>query len=401
MTQHIEDSSIRKYLLGELEEGAMRRQIEERLMLDADFFGELEAAEEELIDDYLRGALSARESADFKQHFLSTQERRDKHSFARTFKKYLSKKTKDNPARPSWLRWPVLPAYVTVGALALIVLAVGLVTWRVFFRRSEVAEGLAALRPAYSRQRPVESRITGLGYAPLNVTRGNEGEQVDTHSRELAETLLRLALRDEPGPASQHALGRLDLAERRFDEAVKQLDAAATADPDDAQLRSDLGAALLERGKDKHARGDDGAASVDFGRSLEQLDRALALDPSHTDALFNRAILDENMALYAKAEEDWRKYLEKDSSTPWADEARRRLKLLEERRESGARQREASSEEFAEAFRAGDTERAWGPLGRSRSRTGNAIVEALLNSYLERGARGRAAGAADDLGMLS
>jgi CHAT domain-containing protein len=408
MTQQIEERSIRKYLLGELEEGAARRQIEERLMLDADFFGELEAAEDELIDDYLGGALSAREGEDFRRHFLSTPERQEKLIFAGTFKKYLSKTTGGalgqsggGAKRRPWLRWPALPAYATAGALALVVLAAGLVAWRVFFRRSEVAEGLAALRTAYSRQRPVESRITGLGYAPQAQTRGAEGEQVGTPSRELAGRLLLEAQRDEPGPASRHALGRFYLAERKFDDAVKLLDDAATADPNNAQLRSDLGAALLERGKDERARGDDGAASVDFGRSLEQLNRALALDASQTDALFNRAVLDENMLLPAKAEEDWRKYLEKDSSSPWAEEARRRLRLLEGRRDRGAREREESFEEFAEAFRAGDAERAWGPLGRSRSRAGNAVVERLLDSHLEHGAAGRASEAADDLRMLT
>jgi CHAT domain-containing protein len=408
MTQHIEERSIRKFLLNELGEDESRRQIEERLMFDPDFFGELEAAEEELIDDYLRGSLSERERDDFKRHFLSTRERHEKLSFARTFNAYLSKAAPAPRRRwrlagvalPSWLRRPRLPTYATAVALALVVMAVGLVAWRVLFRRSDVAEGLAALRTAYSRGRPVEARVTGLGYARMAETRGPGGEQIDETSRALAETLLLRALREEPGPASRHAAGRLYLYERKFDEAVKQLDAAAGADPNNAQLQSDLGAALLERGKAELGR-DDGAASLDFGSSLEHLDRALTLDPAQTEALFNRAVLDEYMHLDAKAEEDWRKYLEKDSTSPWADEARRHLKLLQERRERSARARDASFEEFAEAFRAGDAETAWGPLGRSRSRTGNAIVERLLDSYLERVAAGRAVEAAEDLRMLS
>lgn len=409
MTQHIEERSIRKYLLNELGEDELRHRIEERLMLDEGFYGELEAAEEDLIDDYLGGALSRRERADFERHFLSTPERRAKLGFARTFNAYLSPPAprprglwrRAITALPSWLRLPRLPAYAAAAALALVVLAAGILAWRVVFRRSEVAEGLAALRTAYSRARPVESRVTGLSYARLAETRGPEGERVDKTSRELAESLLLKAARDEPGPASAHALGRLYLYERKFEDAVKQLDAAAAADPNNAQLQSDLGAALLERGKDEHARGDDGPASLDFGLSLEHLDRALALDPALADALFNRAVLEEHMALDAKAEDDWRGYLQKDSSSPWADEARRRLSQLEERRERGARERETSFEEFAAAFHDGDTERAWGPLGRSRSRTGNAIVERLLDSYLEARAAGRADEADGDLRMLS
>jgi CHAT domain-containing protein len=409
MTQHIEERSIRKYLLNELGDDEPRRRIEERLMLDEGFYGVLEAAEEDLIDEYLRGALSVRERADFERHFLSTPERREKLGFARAFNAYLSRAApqprglwqRAADALASWLRPPRLRAYATAAALVIVVLAAGLLAWRVVFRRNEVAEGLTALRTAYSRVRPVESRVTGLGYARLAEARGPEDGQVDKTSRELAETLLLKAARDNPVPDSQHALGRLYLYERKFDDAVKQLDAAAAADPNDAQLRSDLGAALLERGKDEHARGDDGAASLDFGLSLEHLDRALALDPALADALFNRAVLDEHMALDAKAEEDWRGYLQKDSSSPWADEARRRLRQLEERRERGARERETSFEEFAAAFRDGDAERAWGPLGRSRSRTGNAIVERLVDSYLEAHAAGRADEAAENLRMLS
>src|SRR5207237_10432556 len=142
-----------------------------------------------------------------------------------------------------------------------------------------------------------ESPRTGLGYAPHAQARGAEGGHVDTTSRDLAEKLLLAAPRDEPGAASLHALGRLYLAERKFDEAVSQLDGAASADPNNVQLQNDLGAALLERGRERRERGDGGAALEDFGRSLEHLDRALALDPSQTDALFNRAILDEHMLL--------------------------------------------------------------------------------------------------------
>jgi len=412
MKQPIEESTVRDYLLGRLgEESARRREVEERLINDTDFQTELDAAEDDLIDDYLRGALSADDRKDFERYFLITGERRDKLGFAATFHRRLPPLPRPEPPPerrrlfvklPSWLRGPRMPSYAVAAAMALLVLALGLVAWRVLFRRSDLGEGLTALRTAYSRQRPVEPRVTGLDYAPLLETRGEEGEQGgDAALRRRAEIKLLDALEQEPGPATRHALGRLYLYERRLEEAVSQLEAAVEASPDDASIQNDLGAALLESGKEAQGRRDEAKAAQDFARGLEHVNRALALDGSLSDALFNRAILLEQMYLYPEAEEAWRVYLEKDSTSPWAVEARGRLARLEGRRQRGAHEQERRFEEFADAFHARDGARAWGPLGRSRARAGNRIVERLLKSYHAEAAGVGAGEASHALEMLS
>lgn len=407
MNQHIEESAKRDFLLGRLpDESPARRQIERRLMLDPDFAAEIEEAEDDLIDDYVRKSLSAPERADFERHFLIAPgrgakqgdlrrasvaaERRERLGFAVGFHERLKRQRE-----PSWwsrllssLSWPSVPIYAKALALAAVVLVVGLVGWRVL-RPSPTAEGLAALRAAYGRGRPVEARVTELGYAELAETRGAEDGRVDTQSLDLARALLLRAPREEP--RSQHALGRLYLYERKYDEAVTALEAAARADAEDAQLRNDLGAALLERGKEELRRQEGGKAAEDFGRAVEELDQAHRLDPSLADALFNRALVYENLRLDAQAEKAWRDYLSKDSTSPWAEEARRRLAQLEERRRRGALAPEERFGEFVEAYRAGDAERAWAPLGRSRARRGNVIVERLLDAHLGRAAEGGAA----------
>ena len=80
---------IRQYLLGSLSQGALRR-VEERLLAEEDFLEELTLAEEELMDDYVAGRLSADERTEFERHFLSTDERRRQLRFAQTLSRYAS-----------------------------------------------------------------------------------------------------------------------------------------------------------------------------------------------------------------------------------------------------------------------------------------------------------------------
>jgi hypothetical protein len=80
---------IRRYLLGMLgqEEQA---QFEVQLLADGECFEELLVAEDELIDDYINGALSEPERQKFEHYFLASPERQQKIRFARTLKNYIA-----------------------------------------------------------------------------------------------------------------------------------------------------------------------------------------------------------------------------------------------------------------------------------------------------------------------
>ena len=80
---------IRRYLLGMLDEEEQVR-LEEQLLTDSEYFEELLVAEDELVDDYINGALSERERQKFEHYFLATPERRQKTSFARALKQYVA-----------------------------------------------------------------------------------------------------------------------------------------------------------------------------------------------------------------------------------------------------------------------------------------------------------------------
>ena len=84
----LDSPTVKSYLLGTLDV-ERRAEFEERILCDAESFEELLATEEELIDQYLSGALSSSEQQQFENHFLASAERNKKLRFGRHLKRYL------------------------------------------------------------------------------------------------------------------------------------------------------------------------------------------------------------------------------------------------------------------------------------------------------------------------
>jgi hypothetical protein len=138
MTEYVEsDVSMKRYLLGELVESE-QQALEGRLMASDDYFEQLLIAEDDLVDEYLRGTLSAREKQRFNDHFLCTPERRHKLSFSRSLQKYVAAYAESR--RTVW-RWPGLLTlqglphrileWSLAGTLSLIVLGGSWLTFRI------------------------------------------------------------------------------------------------------------------------------------------------------------------------------------------------------------------------------------------------------------------------------
>ncbi len=376
------EKTIRKYLLGTLPQTRAER-LEERLLTDDELAEKVSLIEDELIEDYARNALNAREREQFKNYFLVTPKRRQKLMTVRGLRDYAletGETTVPEPAPPRpWYSALLIPQWKPVAALLLIV-AVGLVVWRANFYRDDVDKGLQALTEAYKLSRPVQVRVTGIGYAPFSTTRG----PADVNSRELdrSAALLHNAVSEKSSPAALHALGRLYLLNRDFDKAIQQFEDALKASPNDPRLQSDLGAALLEKGRLERATDPSGRSETTLARSLTHLSRALQLDDSLLDARFNRALLYEEMKLTLQALQDWEKYLSLDSSSRWADEARIRV---EELRKQGAQVSKRDQDlfgEFQQARKNGDEELAWRVFTKAHLRNGNSITNKLIDEYL-------------------
>jgi hypothetical protein len=58
---------------------------------------------------------------------------------------------------------------------------------------------------------------------------------------------------------------------------------------------------------------------------LKHLNRALELDSSLPEALFNRALCYEAMSMPAQAKENWETYLTKEPDSEWAQLGREKL----------------------------------------------------------------------------
>src|ERR1700680_3844703 len=116
-------------------------------------------------------------------------------------------------------------------------------------------------------------------------------------------------------PAAGLNLGYLLRDQKRLVEAEAAYRRAVKADPHFAPAWHNL-ADLL----------DDG------GRLLEAVDceqRALDADPGYVDAIFNMALFQQRLERHAQAAPMWRRYLELDRDSPWAERAKRALKYCE------------------------------------------------------------------------
>jgi hypothetical protein len=148
--------SIREYLLGRLPP-AEQPQFEDRLLTDDEFYEELVIIEDELVDDYLRGDLTAADRASFDSFYLLAPEHQEKLNFARAFSRYLTAQSQagHEPAAHSaelgeapadqarelrtrspkpWfgflpMRSPAL-GYAMIGVLVVMVLGVSWLVWR-------------------------------------------------------------------------------------------------------------------------------------------------------------------------------------------------------------------------------------------------------------------------------
>jgi CHAT domain-containing protein len=372
------EKSIKSYLLGELtQEGA--QQIEDRLLRDDSFVEHVQLTEDELIEDYERGSLNPHERERVETFFLSTPVRRRKLMFVRRIHKFAERAVVPEPA--PWLSSLLIPRW-RVAAFAMLVVLMGAGVWRMFFVQTDLSKGLTALNVAYRSQRPVESRITGFEYAPWYVTRTDSLPKFNAPARDLAERLLLEAAYEHPGPDVEHGLGRLYLAEHKYDQAIAAFERALQADGRNARLHSDLGVTLFEKGKSGNSGEGNEKDLEALGRSIEQFNKSVELDESLLEAHFNRALAYQQMALRRQAEEAWREYLKRDADSPWAVEARKYMKLLEESNQANPSNADDSLRGFLQAFQSKDDDYAWKFVSHNYTSAGNVISNRLLDAAL-------------------
>jgi len=274
--------------------------------------------------------------------------------------------------------------YLAAAASILVVIGIGFFAWRALRPQPEVNDGLVALQQAYREERPIEGRLSDFNYVPLPNQRGGS-TRVDYAQRDLAGALLLKALRDRPSAASHDAAAKYYLMNHQFEEAEKEFAAALELDPQNAKIHNDFGAALLEEGRRQSSEPGNNKQLELYGRSLEQVEKAIQLDPSLLEARFNRALLFQSMRPSQQAKEAWEEYLQKDSSSPWADEARKNLKLIEQQQQRSASTRNDNVQMFLRALNNSDDDAAWKVVSASYTSTGNEITNHFIDRLFDRG----------------
>lgn len=191
---------------------------------------------------------------------------------------------------------------------------------------SSVDKGLMALRRSYRNSRPLEARVTGeFNYQPYERKRGDAevpGIDRDQLNYALAEMTRAVAL--QPTGETRHALGRIYLLMGDFKQAEEQLLLALNGLTRNAKLHSDLATLYYERSKYAEPL-------PLFSKAVDHYRAALEIEPRLAEAWFNLALCYEQMALFGESRKSWERYLEIDSQSAWAGEARARLQKLDSR----------------------------------------------------------------------
>lgn len=399
---------LRMYLLGNLRDTAEMRRIEEQMLLDDDFFEKLSVAEDNLIEDYLDDNLTSIERERFDNFFLDSPERIQNLRQIKNLRKYAAQfaaRKFEKPAREKrrFFDWRGLfaPAAVRFAVGALILAAAGFGIWRVGFYQSDTERGIAELHRSYRSQRPFEARLSNFDYAPFSETRGGDIQtDTETRARDGAARKLIDAAQNEPSAASFHALGNYYLTEKQFDKAITQFDAALAADPNNVRIYNDYGVALLEKAKQSSGAEQPGRRLENLARANDYFTKAAESDGALLEAVFNRAITLQLLKLNEESKKAWRDYLAKDSTSAWADEARRNLQELENKA-SAAKSPDQVRTDFFDAFERGDEERAWQIVSQTRETiTGTMVFFQLIEGFLESDAARQTATAEQYLAAL-
>ena len=159
-----------------------------------------------------------------------------------------------------------------------------------------------------SQDRPFEARLSGQPHRLLVQTRGGNGSNIDYGI--LAGEMSRLS-------ANPYDMGRFYLLQQELDLAIRNLEIAAQDPASPAELHNDLGVAYMERGGD-----------VNLKKAEDEFRLVLRRNANFAPAVFNLSLVYERMGALPAAEAEWKRYLQLDSGSKWAEEIRLKLQAI-------------------------------------------------------------------------
>jgi tetratricopeptide (TPR) repeat protein len=182
--------------------------------------------------------------------------------------------------------------------------------------QAPAAAAMDAVRLAVKDARYTQARVTGLEYSRYGATRGNDSSDDDLQfSRALGK--LKSAEQEGAPVNDRLVLARVYLARGTPEDATRaltiltQLAAYGVETPESL---NDTGVAQLELQK--------------YNDAIPYFSKALANTPTYYEALFNRALAEENAHRDTDARADWERFIDQAPEDDWKNEARMHLDSL-------------------------------------------------------------------------
>lgn len=348
------ETSIREYLLGRVTEESVLSELEELLFMNEEFANNVAMVEDTLINDYVFGRLDDSDRLGFEKSLHNNTERKLGVDLAVALKEKatvsaLAPQKEDffDAVRAFFKR----PQYAA--GFAVVIIGIVIFSFVIFSRKTSSGD-LAELQAIYKQQRQTETRISGFDYAPMAITRGEDLNDENTKKLRRIEITLIEAVENGQDARAHHDLGIFYLNKRDLPQAIKELDLAVKGDVSNARFHNDLGSAYYETAK----AGSNEKKIGSTARAIEEFSRALELNPDLLEALFNKSLTLQELSLTNEARESWNLYLQKDTSSKWADEARKDLEKLD-KQQSNLKTKEQVLDDFLAAYRKKDDDLAW------------------------------------------
>lgn len=318
------EKTVREYLLGRVMDEAILEGIEDLLFTDEKFCSQVTLVEDDIINDYVFGRLDEADAERFRATLAGNPERRFKLELTQALReRALARNLNAVEDTPSFFASLKAFFYQPRYAGAFAVLLIAVVGFAVYLTRRGNPDDLAELRSIYQQARPTETRISEFGYAPLPQLRGAPEPGDQKRLRRIENNLIE-ATEKNPTARTHHALGVFYLTQQKYPEAIKEFETALKS-TNNAQFHNDLGSAHFELAKTVAKE----KKLEELAQGLEEFTKATELDSNLLEPLFNKSLALQALGMPRQAKESWTLYLQKDPSSPWADEARKNLARLQ------------------------------------------------------------------------
>lgn len=207
-------------------------------------------------------------------------------------------------------------SYPVLAAAVMIICAVGagLMFWLARDHRPDAA--MDVLKLAIKDDRRIPARISGLPYSPYYSTRGEEDREELQFERALNK--MTYAKDKSAAAKARWTLARVQLASGNREEAKNALTILEQVVADgnhSAEIFNDLGVAHLQL--------------RNYSEAIANFNKALEESPDFTEALFNRALAEEQDNRMEAAKQDWQQFIRLTSDEKWKEEAEGNLRRLQ------------------------------------------------------------------------